>query len=168
MPYDSRSSAVRASGHSMERLRLALSFRGRLFQRVAIAGLITPRWGAGRCTAGSCSSMLLGKYPIACADSATLACEKGRFPAQRGTCRGTAGTVTSLLDQLASCLGSHKICGVVYDNTQPYAHILGRANVGCPRRGILRGRCILRVDGLALVSAIAWIPIRVLPRSDTR
>jgi hypothetical protein len=31
--------------------------------------------------------------------------------------------VSSLIDQLASCFGSQRICGIVYDHTQPYAQI---------------------------------------------
>ena len=65
----------------------------------------------------------LASIPIACADSATLACEKVSSQLSAVLAEEPPGTVTSLSDQLASCLGSHRICGVVYDNTQPYAHI---------------------------------------------
>jgi len=65
----------------------------------------------------------LASIPIACADSPSLACGKVSSQLSAVLAEQPAGTVTSLLDQLGSCLGSHRICGVVYDHTQPYAHI---------------------------------------------
>jgi hypothetical protein len=65
----------------------------------------------------------LASIPIAYADSASLACGKVSSRLSAVLAEEQAGTVTGLIDQLASCLGSHRICGVVYDHTQPYAHI---------------------------------------------
>jgi len=65
----------------------------------------------------------LASIPIAYADSASLACGKVSSQLSAVLAEEPAGTVTSLLDQLGSCLGSHRICGVVYDHTQPYAHM---------------------------------------------
>ena len=65
----------------------------------------------------------LASTPIAFGDSASLACGKVSSQLTAVLAEEPAGTVTSLLDQLASCFGSHRICGVVYDHTQPYAHI---------------------------------------------
>ena len=64
----------------------------------------------------------LASTPIAFGDSASLACGKVSSQLSAVLAEKSASTVTRLLDQLASCIGSHRICGV-YDHTQPYAHI---------------------------------------------
>jgi hypothetical protein len=65
----------------------------------------------------------LASITIAYADPPPLACGKVSSELSAALEKEPVGAVTGLLEQLSSCFGSHRICGVVYDHTQPYAHI---------------------------------------------
>jgi hypothetical protein len=63
----------------------------------------------------------------------TLACGKAAPQLDSLLSREPAGTVTTLRPQLLACFESHKICGVVYDHTQPLAHVFsGEASSDVP------------------------------------
>jgi hypothetical protein len=53
----------------------------------------------------------------------TLACGKVVPQLDRILSQEPVGAVTVLRPQLLACFESHKICGVVYDHTQPLAHV---------------------------------------------
>jgi hypothetical protein len=65
----------------------------------------------------------LAMIPIASAGPPSLACGRVGSELSSVLAEEPVGTVTGLLGQLSDCFESHRICGVVYDHTQPYAHL---------------------------------------------
>jgi len=61
--------------------------------------------------------------PAADVHTPELACGQVAPQLDRVLSQEPAGTVTTLRRQLLACFESHKICGVVYDHTQPLAHV---------------------------------------------
>jgi hypothetical protein len=60
---------------------------------------------------------------VAYAEPVSLACGKAMPQLDAVLTREPPGTITTLRESLLACFLSHRICGVVYDNTQAYAHV---------------------------------------------
>jgi hypothetical protein len=93
--------------------------------------------------------------PAADEHTSALACGKVAPQLDRVLSRQPAGTVTTLLPQLLACFESHKICGVVYDHTQPLAHVFsGESSSDVPG-----------IEWSARGASYALMASRSLPRS---
>jgi hypothetical protein len=57
------------------------------------------------------------------ADTSPLACGKVAAQIDAILAREPPGTVTTLRSKLLTCFGAHRICGVVYDHTEAFAHV---------------------------------------------
>jgi len=65
----------------------------------------------------------LASMAAAHSDPRSLACGQVRAELTAVLAREPVGTVIFLLNELSSCVGAHRICGVVYDQSQTHAHV---------------------------------------------
>jgi hypothetical protein len=57
------------------------------------------------------------------ADTSALACGKVASQIDAVLSQQPPGSITTLRPKLLECFGSHRICGVVYDQTETFAHV---------------------------------------------
>jgi hypothetical protein len=60
---------------------------------------------------------------VAHTEPVPLACGKAMSQLDDVLAREPPGTLTTLREPLLACIETHRICGVVYDNTQAHAHV---------------------------------------------
>jgi hypothetical protein len=66
---------------------------------------------------------VFGTTRAAGADTSSLACGKVASQIDAILSQEPPNSVTTLRPKLLACFGSHRICGVVYDHTEEFAHV---------------------------------------------
>jgi hypothetical protein len=104
-----------------------------------------------------CLSILsvLGTTQAAGVDTSALACGKVASQIEAVLSQQPPGSVTPLRPKLLECFGSHRICGVVYDQTEQFAHVFSGE----------RSSDVATIEYSANGASYALMASRSLPRS---
>lgn len=69
------------------------------------------------------SCVVVAAMSVGHTESVSLACGQATAQLDAVLAQEPPGTMTTLRQPLLACLEIHRICGVVYDNTQAFAHV---------------------------------------------